>query len=57
MDVITKVKEMQARVLSIKDRKESIGFVPTMGALHEGHMSLIRSARSENDGLIVSIYL
>ncbi len=57
MDVITKVKEMQTRVLSIKDRKESIGFVPTMGALHEGHMSLIRSARSENDGLIVSIYL
>lgn len=57
MDVITKVNEMQTRVLSIKDRKESIGFVPTMGALHEGHVSLIRSARNENDELIVSIYL
>ncbi|ODS29875.1 MAG: pantoate/beta-alanine ligase [Candidatus Scalindua rubra] len=57
MDVITKVNEMQTRVLSIKDRKKSIGFVPTMGALHEGHVSLIRSARKENNKLIVSIYL
>jgi len=57
MDVITNVNEMQTRVLSIKDRKESIGFVPTMGAFHEGHVSLIRSARNENDELIVSIYL
>lgn len=44
-------------VFSIKDRKESIGFVPTMGALHEGHVSLMRSARDENDELVVSIYL
>ncbi len=57
MDVITNVNEMQTRVLSIKNRKESIGFVPTMGAFHEGHVSLIRSARNENDELIVSIYL
>lgn len=57
MEVITKINEMQTRVYSIKDRKESIGFVPTMGALHEGHVSLMRSARDENDELIVSIYL
>lgn len=48
---------MQTWVYSIKDRKESIGFVPTMGALHEGHVSLMRSARDENDELVVSIYL
>lgn len=57
MEVITKINEMRARVLSVKDGKRSIGFVPTMGALHDGHISLMRSARKENDELIVSIYL
>ena len=57
MDVITKINEMRTRVLSVKDRKRSIGLVPTMGALHDGHISLIRSARKENDEVVVSIYL
>ena len=57
MEVITQINEMRTRVLSVKDRKRSIGFVPTMGAIHDGHISLMRSARSENDELIVSIYL
>ncbi len=57
MEVITKIGEMHKRVRSVKEGKDTIGFVPTMGAIHDGHISLIRAARSEDSELFVSIFL
>ncbi|RFB16943.1 pantoate--beta-alanine ligase [Bacillus sp. HNG] len=57
MKVITSIQEMQQYMKSLKQEGKTIGFVPTMGYLHEGHLTLINKARSENDVLAVSIFV
>lgn len=57
MKVIASIKEMQKEVQKHKSAGKSIGFVPTMGYLHQGHMRLVRKARQENDLVVVSIFV
>ena len=57
MKVVKNIKEMQSISESLRKTGKSIGFVPTMGYLHDGHMSLVERARKENDIVVMSIFV
>lgn len=57
MDVIFNKKSLVSLLNPIKSRQGSIGFVPTMGALHPGHLSLVSRAARENEVVVVSIFV
>ena len=57
MEVIRSATEMQARAMALKKEGKSIGFVPTMGSLHAGHLSLVDLIKEQCDVLLLSIYV
>lgn len=57
MKIIRSVKEMQETAFCLMKASKSVGFIPTMGFFHEGHMALMRQAKKENDIVISSIFV
>jgi pantoate--beta-alanine ligase len=55
--LFTTSKDLKSALCLLRDNRFSIGFVPTMGALHVGHLSLVDKALSENDWVVISIFI
>ncbi|MFJ7887641.1 pantoate--beta-alanine ligase [Lysinibacillus xylanilyticus] len=57
MKVVTTIQALTVEIQAAKQAQKSIGLVPTMGYLHEGHLTLAKTARSENDLIVMSIFV
>ncbi len=57
MEILRTVAELRRRVQHWRDSNQDIGLVPTMGALHEGHLSLVHLARTRADKVVASVFV
>lgn len=57
MKIIKTIRELRTELALQKEAGKTVGFVPTMGYLHEGHLTLIKNARQENDLVVLSIFV
>ncbi len=57
MDIVTGTEIIQKITSELRKKNKTIGFIPTMGALHKGHLKLVRESKAKNDVTIVSIFV
>lgn len=57
MEIIRTVAGLRSSVEALKNEGKTVGLVPTMGALHKGHLSLVERARAANDAVVVSVFV
>jgi pantoate--beta-alanine ligase len=57
MQVINSINEMQALAISLRSKGQFLGLVPTLGYLHQGHLSLVETAKTRADKVVVSIFV
>ena len=57
MKVIHTIKDLQAELTALRAQGKKVGLVPTMGALHAGHASLVKRSVSENGVTVVSVFV
>lgn len=57
MEIVHFIKDLQAKLAALRAQGKTVGLVPTMGALHAGHASLVKRSVSENDATVVSVFV